>query len=94
MHRVWAEDLWPVVREKLRQRGVIVGAVPPPGPAAENDPGQRRLHSFFGKGLRRALCDCHCALVQDNDHVACTKKNKHVHCLKLHVRLATEIVAP
>ena len=47
MNRVWTEDLWPVMREKLRQRGVIVGAVPPPGPAANNGPGQRCLQSFF-----------------------------------------------
>lgn len=47
MQKVWAEDLWPVVREKLRQRGVIVGGVPPLGPRSDNDPGQRRLQSFF-----------------------------------------------
>ena len=47
MQTVWADDLWPIVREKLRQRGVIVGAVPPPGPAADNDPGQRGIASFF-----------------------------------------------
>ena len=47
MQKVWAEDLWPVVREKLRQRGVIVGAVPPPDPIADNDPCQRGIDSFF-----------------------------------------------
>ena len=47
MQKVWTEDLWPVVREKLRQRGVIVGAAPPPGPAADSDPGQRGIASFF-----------------------------------------------
>ena len=47
MHRVWVEDLWPVIREKLRQRGVVDGVVPPPGPAADNDAGQRRIQAFF-----------------------------------------------
>ena len=47
MQKVWAQDLWPVVREKLRQRGLIVGAAPPPGPAADTDPGQRGIDSFF-----------------------------------------------
>ena len=47
MQKVWAEDLWPVIREKLRQRGVIVGAVPLPCPAADSDPGQRSIASFF-----------------------------------------------
>ena len=56
MNRVWAEDLWPVVREKLRQRGVIVGAVPPPDPAADGDPrGQRDIASFFARSEARAL---------------------------------------
>ena len=47
MQKVWADDLWPVIREKLRQRGVIVGATPPSGPAADNDPGQPVIASFF-----------------------------------------------
>ena len=47
MQKVWAQDLWPVVREKLRQRGLIVGAAPPPGPAADTDPGQGGIDSFF-----------------------------------------------
>ena len=59
MNRVWAEDLWPVVREKLRQRGMIVGAVPPPGSpgaAADGDPGgQRDIASFFARSEARAL---------------------------------------
>ena len=47
MQKVWAEDLWPVIREKLRQRGVIVGAVSLPCPAADSDPAQRSIASFF-----------------------------------------------
>ena len=47
MQKVWAEDLWPVIREKLRQRGVIVGATPPSGPAADGDSGQPGIASFF-----------------------------------------------
>ena len=56
MNRVWTDDLWPIVREKLRQRGMIVGAVPPPPPgSADNDPGQRGIASFFARSDARAL---------------------------------------
>ena len=52
MNRVWKADLRPVVREKLLQRGLIIGTtLPPSGPAAV----QQGIASFFARSGAHTL---------------------------------------
>ena len=45
----WAVRWPPVLKEKLRQRGVVVDALPVGVEASDADPTQRRIDSFFAQ---------------------------------------------
>ena len=47
MQRVFEESLWPILQEKLRQKGVRVGAAPAAQEPAPMPARQPRIHEFF-----------------------------------------------